>query len=191
MTITTRPLDPAPAASGAVSFLVVLLAASGCGGKSAAKAAEPIPVRAKGFTVQKTPLELPGRCVPDTVTNAFVRMTRAFNEGRGEDFARAFRPLGTFDAYAATAPHPGVPFLRGRREVASFVATRHAAGDQWTLLFVSPPTGRARLPEAAIYGLGIRVSSEGYTVSEGGAKAVVHCATGEILNWVGPSRGPK
>lgn len=194
------PIDLGTRIAGG-TVAVVLLVASSCGSHSSPRggagvssgskprAAIDVPIRASGFLVQKTALRLPRRCAPRLVADALLQIASAFNHGQASKFANGFRPGAGFDAYSATrADHK--PFLRGRTEIAAFVRARHSRGDGWTLLFVSPPTGRTRLPEAAIYGLGIRVTSHGRTVFEGGAKAVVDCASGEILNWVGPSHGP-
>ena len=185
------------------SVVLACMAVTGCSGDASSSPgpkgsqptspgtrANPVPVHDRHFVVRKTKLRLPGYCTPAKATRILTILVAAFNAGEASRMGRFFGRRGAFDAYAATTPAHARGSVRGAAQVASFVRRRHPRGDAWTMLFVDPPLGKAGLPETAVYDLGIRVTVNGRTISEGGAKAVVDCRSGHIVQWVGPSRGP-
>jgi hypothetical protein len=175
-------------AAGIAATSALILMTVGCGNASSRAIPSAAPVYDAKFGVHKTPLTLPRACKPVVVVHRLAVLVRAFNSGNAPEFARSFASAGSFKPYSETLRDER-PYLSGP-EVASFVTSRHAKGDGWTLLFVFPPLGRAGLPRVAVYGVGVRVTQRGKTISVGGSKAVIDCKSGLIQNWVGPKAGP-
>lgn len=177
------------AARVVLAALVVLsIVLAGCDGNGRDAAA--VPARDRAFVLGSTSVNLPPPCAPARVSRRLVSFILAFNRGEGNVAAALFSGAGAFNAYGFSAT-ADKPYLQGRDEIGSWIKERHERGEGWTLTFVHPPTGKAGLPTRTTYGVGVRVSSDGRSVLEDGAKAVIDCATGLIIEWIGPQAGPE
>lgn len=180
---------------GALALAFTVVSASSCSQhgtprpETIAEERDGTPITDPWFEVQPTTVRLPRLCRVSKMIRDFKGLVGAFDRGEARRFAAFFTPDAPFNPYAGTSRRRQP--LRGRREIAEFASQRHARGDRWTLVFVSPPKGRVGLPKVAVYGLGLRVSQDGRIVSEGGAKAVIDCRSGLIMGWVGPRVGPR
>lgn len=137
----------------------------------------------RDFTLETTPLRLPGPCGPATVKRRVIGALRAFDLAGAKAFAGSFTRGATMQPYTASQPPPN---LHGRSQIAAFAGRRTARGDGWTAVKLYPPTGTAGLPTEAIYGMTLRVSSP-HGGAENGVKLVIDCRTGLIARWVGPA----
>jgi hypothetical protein len=135
----------------------------------------------RDFTVDRTPLKLPGACRPGAVRARVESALRAFDLAGATAFARNFTGGANMQPYTASKP---LLNLGGRSQIAAFTARRTARGDGWTAARLSPPTGTAGLPATAVYGLTLRVT---WNAADAGVKLVIDCRSGLIARWVGPA----
>jgi hypothetical protein len=108
-------------------------------------------------------------------------MLGSFNAGRPYYFVAPFSEHNAhFEPYNGSRD----TFTGGRGEIASFVRTRHRAGDGWTGLSLIPP---AQTTTRAIYGLNLRVVKGTARPYTQGVKLVIVCSTGRVERWLGPA----
>lgn len=176
-----QPLSPRRVAGLAATALCL----AGCvrGGAEVA----PPSLDAAPSATQQSSATLFGPCQPAAVAERMSAFVNDITRHDGAKIALHFlvSPELRWEVNEHFDPPNGTAgALRSREQIKRFADDIR---EVWHVTDLAPPAGTAGLPDTAVYGVALRITS-GSQEREGGAKLVVDCASGMISHMVGPNR---